>query len=172
MKKIFFVAAFAFAGLTMVSCSSDDSSPVVTTDSPPIPDTDTPNPETDTPDPVSLMVGTWKATTLSYSFTIPGQEEQTHQFPFDHASIKGGCATDYLTVEEGTVVNLKQNNKNEEGNCVDVNIAGTWTEDAISITGETQPREVISFNQTELVLKYEMTFNGRSTAVTVQYTRQ
>lgn len=174
MKRLFIVAAFLMSGAAFVSCSSDDSTVSVEVPvTPPTSDTVTPEPEPEPePEPTSNMVGVWKAETLSYSFTIPGQPEQTHEFPFDHASLKQGCGTDYLTVLQGTTVSLKQNNKNTAGACEDVTLGGTWTESSITISGESEPREVISVNANQLVLKYSMTYSGRTTDVNVTYSKQ
>jgi len=158
MRKIFFVAALAFAGLNFVACGSDDSS---------APTTDNPNPQ-----PENALIGTWKATNLSYSFTIPGQDEQKHEFAFDDVRLKQGCATDYLTIAKEATASLKENNKNEAGACVDVVHPATWTDTTVTVHGETKARQVVSVSKTELVLKYEMTFNNRSTDVNVKYVKQ
>lgn len=170
MKRLFIISAFLMSGAAIISCSSDDSTVSVEVPvTPPTSDTVTPEPE---PQPISKMVGVWRAETLSYSFTIPGQPEQTHEFPFDHASLKQGCGTDYLTVLQGTTVSLKQNNKNTAGACEDVLLGGTWTETSITISGESAPREVVSVNANQLVLKYSMTYSGRTTDVNVTYSKQ
>ena len=170
MKRLFIISVFLMSGAAIISCSNDDSTINVEVPvTPPTTDTVTPEPE---PQPISKMVGVWKAETLSYSFTIPGQPEQTHEFPFDHASLKQGCGTDYLTILQGTTVSLKQNNKNTAGACEDVTLGGTWTESSITINGESAPREVISVNANQLVLKYSMTYSGRTTDVNVTYSKQ
>lgn len=113
------------------------------------------------------LEGTWKAETLSYN--IPGIHSGS--FDFNDPYIKHGCATDYLTISENGVAQLKENNKNGE-NCEDEISSGTWTEEAITISGETSPRQVSSLNNNQLILIYPYTMMGHTTDVTVTYSRQ
>ncbi len=113
------------------------------------------------------LEGTWKAETLSYD--IPGVHSGS--FPFNDPYIKQGCATDYLTISAGGIAELKENNKNGE-DCEDEILSGTWTEETVTISGETTPRQISSISNEELVLIYPFTFMGQQTDVTVTYSRQ
>lgn len=154
-KNLLAVFVLATAGF-FTSCSSDDDKKTPVTEEP------TPN----------ILEGTWKAETLSYTFTIPGQEPTTMTHPYDHQSIKQGCLTDYLTIKTNAAVELKENNKVGE-NCEDQIKNGTWTESTITITGENVPREITSVSSDELLLTYPYSMPGRpETNVTIKYSRQ
>ncbi len=145
-RNLLAVFLLATAGF-FSSCSDDDNnSPTVT-----------PN----------LLEGTWKAETLSYD--IPGVHSGT--FDFDDPMMKQGCATDFLTIKSGGIAELTENNKVDE-NCIDEVIDGTWTEETITIVGETAPRQISSVNNNELILVYPFTWFGQTTDITVTYSRQ
>ena len=144
MRKIVLASALVMAGLGFVACDSDDNS-----------------------GDQNQMIGTWEATDLSY--TMP--DGNSHTWPFDHPSIKQGCATDYLTLSGNNNASLKENNK-EGDDCVDVTITGTWNDETVTINGEEEPRRVIDVTETTLTLEYPFTFGQFSTDVTVTYTRQ
>lgn len=114
-----------------------------------------------------VLEGIWKAETLSYD--IPNVHSGS--YPFDHPMMKQGCATDYLTISENGVAELKENNKNGE-NCEDEILSGTWTEETVTISGEETPRQISSVNSEELILVYPYTMMGHTTDVTVTYSRQ
>lgn len=148
-KKVLFASAVVVAGLGFTACSSDDDN----------------NPVID----ANLRVGEWKAVELSYSFTIPGGEPQTHTFPF--STITNGCDVDELELRANNSVDLETESKVGEV-CTEAHIAGTWTDTAITVQGEETPREVVSVTASELVLKYMMEYgNYGTTEVTVKYTR-
>ena len=149
MKKKSLLAVFLLttAGF-FYSCNSDDS-----------------NPPSESP---NLLEGTWKAETLSYD--IPGVHSGT--YPFDHQMMKQGCATDYLTIKPDGIAELKENNKNDQGDCEDEILSGTWTEQIITISEEETPRQISSVNNEELILIYSYTMMGHTTDVTVKYSRQ
>lgn len=148
-RKILFASACVIAGLGFTACSSDDDN----------------NPTLET----NLLVGDWKATELSYTFTIPGGEPQTHTFPF--SQITDGCDVDELELRANNSADLETENKVDEV-CVESHTAGTWNDTSVTIEGEEAAREVISVDATKLVLKYMMNYgNYGSTAVTVSYSR-
>ncbi|WP_277633060.1 hypothetical protein [Avrilella dinanensis] len=144
MRKIVLASALVMAGLGFVACDSDDNS-----------------------GDQNQMIGTWEATDLSY--TMP--DGNSHTWPFDHPSIKQGCATDYLTLSGNNNASLKENNK-EGDDCVDVTITGTWNDETVTINGEEEPRRVIDVTETTLTLEYPYSFMGFETDITVTYTRQ
>lgn len=147
MKKLVLASAIVLGSLGFVACDSDDNS-----------GEQTPN----------ILEGTWEADELSY--TMP--DGQSHTWAFDHESIKQGCATDYLTILANNSASLTENNMDDTGNCVDVVIDGTWTEDTVTIEGETEPRTIIEVTETTLTLEYPFSFGQFETDVTVTYNRQ
>lgn len=149
MKKKNLLATFLLATAGFFSsCNDDDNSPAPIVEDP------------------HILEGTWKAETLSYQVG-----PSTHEWDFDHPSIKQGCATDYLTIASNGTAELTENNKNGE-NCEDEILSGTWTEEVVTIEGEASPRQIISADETTLILVYPMTFGPNSTDVTVTYSRQ
>lgn len=145
MRKIVLASALVMAGLGFVACDSDDNS-----------------------GDQNQMVGTWEATDLSY--TMP--DGNSHTWPFDHPSIKQGCATDYLTLSGNNNASLTENNKNDADECIDSVIDGVWNDETVTINGEEEPRRVIDVNETTLTLEYPYSFMGFETDITVTYTRQ
>ncbi len=142
MKKIIF--ASILAGMVFTSCSSDDDSGNGNN---------------------SPMVGDWKAVDITY--TIPGMGD--HTVPFN--AITQGCDVDELDLNANNSANLETEAKNGEV-CVETNTAGTWNDTTVSINGETEPRQVISVSNTELVLKYEMEYQPYGTTlVSVKYVK-
>lgn len=142
MRKVFVLATLAVASLGFTACNSDD-------------DNTTTNP----------MIGEWKAQTLSYVRPDNGQT-MTHDFSL----ITGGCDVDELELRQNNTADLEREGKIDEV-CVESHTAGTWNENSVTIEGETAPREVISVSATELVLKYNMTWQFGNTDVTVKYTK-
>lgn len=142
MRKIVF-ASF-LAGMVITSCNSDDDS-----------GNGNNNP----------MVGDWKATEITY--TIPGMGDHTVAF----SSITQGCDVDELELKANNTVELETEAK-VDGLCVEFTITGTWNEDTVTVNGETEPRQVESVNNSELVLKYEMTYpQYGTTMVSVKYVK-
>lgn len=115
-------------------------------------------------DDTNPLVGRWEADTLSYS--VAGH---SGTYPFNHEIFKKGCATDYITLRENKTVELKENNKNESGECADVLYEGTWNDQSINIKDAN--RAIQSINGDQLTLVYSLTFMGASTDVTVVYKR-
>jgi hypothetical protein len=113
---------------------------------------------------VNPLVGEWKAELLSYTM---GGHTGTH--PFNHEYFKQGCGTDYITLTNAKTVKLKENNKVEQ-ECVDQESTGTWTDEKINVKGA--DRQIVSVDDTKLVLIYDLFFNGATLPVTVEYSRQ
>lgn len=142
MKKIL-LASF-LVGMVFTSCSSDDDS-----------GSSNNNPR----------VGDWKATEITY--TIPGMGDHTVAF----SSITQGCDVDELFLKANNTVELETEAKTNEV-CVESIITGTWNDTTVSINGESEPRQVISVTNTELVLRYEMTYpQYGTTMVSVKYVK-
>ncbi len=142
MKKIVF-ASF-LAGMLITSCSSDDDS-----------GNGNNNP----------MVGDWKATEITY--TIPGMGDHTVAF----SSITQGCDVDELGLKANNTVELETEAKINEV-CVESTTTGTWNDTTVNINGETETRQVISVSNTELVLRYEMTYpQYGTTMISVKYVK-
>jgi len=115
----------------------------------------------------SAMLGDWKA--VEFTYQIPDSDE-THTFPFN--MITNGCDVDELDLEANNTADLETEAKVNE-TCVESHTTGTWNETSVTINGEENPREVISVTNTELKLKYVMTYeNFGTTEVTVKYTKQ
>lgn len=134
-------------GTLFTACSKDDDN------------------KTPTVDPtVDPLVGVWKAETLSYSM-----ESHSGTYPYDHQIFKGGCTTDFITINANNTVVLKENNKVEE-ECVDQESTGTWSAEKINV--KDADRQIISVDDTKLVLVYDLFFMGQTLAVTVEYSRQ
>lgn len=142
MKKIFLVPVLIMGGLGIFSCNSDDDSGS---------------------DNNSPMVGEWKAVDLTYE--IPGMGSHTVLF----SQITNGCDVDELELRADNSVDL-ETESNVDGVCEESHTAGTWNETSVTISGEENPREVVSVTNTELQLKYVMTYaNYGTTEVTVRY---
>jgi len=160
-KKNLFVMLFMLATAVFYSCGSDDSSNNNGNND------DNPIVDDNTPGQPHLMEGTWEAEEITLTL---GDTSQS--MPFDHILIKGGCATDYLTIKASSVAELLENNKNDADDCVDELATGTWSETTVTVKGVA--REVISYNDTELVLKYLVYVEqyGGEFDSTVTYLRQ
>lgn len=156
-KKNLFMVLFVLATAMFYSCGSDDSSNNNGNND------DNPTTDDNTPGVPHMMEGIWKAETFSYMVL-----EDT--YTFDFTMIKGGCATDYLTISAAGVASLTENNKNEENDCVDIVKTGSWTEQTVTISGGA--REVVSYNETTLKLKYPYNWGGQQADITVEYSRQ
>ena len=144
-KKVLFASAILVAGLGFTACSSDDDN------NPPV--------------EANPLVGEWKAETVSYVRPDNG-ETMTH----DYNMITFGCDVDVLTLFADNTSDLEVYDKVEE-DCVENHKSGTWNDEAVTVEGEEAPREVISVNDSELELKYEMTYGYGTTVVTVKYSR-
>ena len=160
-KKNLFVMLFMLATAVFYSCGSDDSSNNNGNND------DNPIVDDNTPGQPHLMEGTWEAEEITLTL---GDTSQS--MPFDHILIKGGCATDYLTIKASSVAELLENNKNDADDCVDELATGTWSETQVNVKGET--REVISVSDTELILEYPYVFQigGDTYTAKVKYLRQ
>ncbi len=144
MKKIFLASALFIGGLAFFSCSSDDDS-----------GTGSNNP----------MVGEWTAVNITYE--IPGMG--THTVPF--SAITDGCDVDELELKADNSADLETEAK-VDGVCVESHSAGTWNDNSVTITGEENPRSVVSVSNSELQLKYVMTYEGYGTTeVVVSYSK-
>lgn len=106
MKKIkALMFAFVLAGMTVVSCSSDDSS-----------------------GPAPTIEGKWNQVKTTVKVTNGG----TSTIPYD--SNESGCEKDYLEFLEGGVFNDAVFNKSGGGDCQETKYAGTWTKTDSSLT--------------------------------------
>lgn len=146
MKKLFFASALILTGLGITACSSDDDSSggsVVT------------NP----------MIGEWEAVELSY--IMPGSDT-SHTFPF--TAITAGCDVDEIVLTSNFASKLDVETK-EEGVCIEKTYVGSWDNEKITFDGM-NTKYVVSSSETELVLRYEMTYSTYGDLeVTVKYTK-
>jgi len=112
----------------------------------------------------SPLIGKWQASSLSY--TYPGGTN-THDF----SAIKDGCAVDVIEFQSDKVT-LTEEQKVED-KCTKSTHSGVYTDKIVSMADEDLPRQIISVNSTELVLKYSMEYPkfGR-TDVEVKYIRK
>ncbi|WP_430612864.1 hypothetical protein [Flavobacterium sp. JP2137] len=142
MKKLIYLSTLALAALTINSCSSDDDS--------------TKNP----------LVGTWEATTLSYTYV----EGMTNTHPF--SQITAGCAVDVIELTEQHVGTVKAEEKVEQ-NCQATTAVATWSDSSIQVVGEATERAILAVDDKQMTLKYLMTYPKFGTIdVIVVYTRK
>lgn len=161
-KKNLFAVLFVLAAAVFTACGSDDSGSGSNNNGN---NDDNPTVDDNTPSNPHLMEGEWKAET--FTFEILGTTYGPENF-----TVIDGCATDYLTILSAGVVELAENNKNAENECVDTTKTGSWTEQTVTISGEDSPREVISVNETTLTLQYTVTWAGVEQPIVLEYSRQ
>lgn len=147
---------FMLATAVFYSCGSDDSSNNNGNND------DNPT-DDNTPGVPHLMEGTWKAETFDYVVN-------EISYTLDFTALTNGCPTDYLTIKASSVADLEENKKNTENVCEDVITTGSWTEQTVTISGAA--RQVVSVDDTELVLKYSDNSGNNLGEITVTYSRQ
>lgn len=144
MKKFFVASIVGLSSLGFIACSSDDDS---------------------TPTNNDPMVGSWKATDLTYTVPVIG----THTVPF--SATTDGCDVDELELKANNTIDLERESKVNEV-CTETHTGGSWNATTVTVEGETEPREVVSATPNAIELKYEMTFGTYGTTyVTVKYVR-
>lgn len=159
-KKNLFMVLFVLATAMFYSCGSDDSSNNNGNND------DNPATDDNTPGVPHIMEGNWKTTEFTYEVPGTGQIVGPNAF----YTWQECAADDYLTIKAAGVADLKENKKNNDNVCEDVVTNGTWTEQAVTISGVS--REVISVDDSTLVLKYLTNMLGADILVTVEYSRQ
>lgn len=160
-KKNLFAVLFVLAAAVFTACGSDDSGSGSNNNGN---NDDNPTVDDNTPSNPHLMEGEWKAETI---YWVVGGNTQELPFTF----LTNGCEVDYLTIKASAIAELKENKlvTTENGtNCEDVITNGTWTEQTVTISGVA--REVISFDETTLQLKYYHPLVSQD--ITVEYSRQ
>jgi len=147
MKKIskLFVSALILM-FVFTSCTKDDSGPV----------------------DLSYLSGKWlfnKSTATSSGFTIP--------YSTEYIKNEDGCSKDYIEFISGGVVKFGDYTTG----CAFVEKTGTWTENAntitITVTGSSLNGtfKVASLSATELILKIDGTYGGKSGTFTMYFTK-
>lgn len=158
-KKLLMVL-FVLATAVFYSCGSDDSSNNNGNND------DNPTTDDNTPGVPHIMEGNWKTTEFTYEVTGTGQIVG----PYAFSTWQECTADDYLIIKASEIAELTETKKNTTDDCEDVTTNGTWTEQAVTISGVS--REVISVDDSTLVLKYLTNMLGADISVTVEYSRQ
>jgi hypothetical protein len=145
MKKLSILFVLIL-GAAFSSCTKDDSGPV----------------------DMTYLSGKWlfnKSTATSSGFTIP--------YSTDYIKNEEGCSKDYIEFISGGVVK----SGDYTTGCTFVEKTGTWTESGntitIAVTGSSLNGtfKVASLSATELILKIDGTYSGKSGTFTMYFTK-
>lgn len=148
MKKIkALMFAFVLAGMTVVSCSSDDSS-----------------------GPAPTIEGKWNQ--VKTVTKIQNGSSDTDKYTGNEI----GCDKDYLEFATGTVFNDVVFNKNGGGECLESKTPGTWSkndkvlviEDAGFLSGT---YEVVKLSSNDLQIASTLQGGGNSITTTIYLTK-
>lgn len=147
MKKLSILFVFVLAvGTFFTSCTKDISGPV----------------------DVNFIEGKWnfnKSTVSSSGFTLP--------YTTDYFRNEDGCNKDYIEILNGGVVKYG----NYPANCILEQRNGTWslsgTNLIIAVTGSSfnGTFEIASLSATELILKIDGTYEGKSGTLNLYFTK-
>ena len=147
MKKIGVLFGFALIlGIFFTSCTKDDSGPV----------------------DMNFIEGKWnfnKSTASSSGFTIP--------YSTNYIKNEDGCNKDYIEIVSGGIVKFGDYTTA----CAFEEKAGSWTQSGntiiISVTGTSfnGTFDVASLSATELILKINGTYNGKSGTFNLYFTK-
>lgn len=145
-KSIILFLITLILGTVFTSCTKDDSGPV----------------------DMNFIEGKWnfnKSTATSSGFTIP--------YSTDYFKNEDGCSKDYVDIKSGGIVKYG----NYSLNCVFEERDGTWTQSGntitISVTGSSfnGTFDVASLSATELILKIDGTYAGKSGTFNLYFTK-
>lgn len=117
---------------------------------------------------MDYLVGKWnfnKSTASSSGFTIP--------YTTDYLKNEDGCTKDYIEFIAGGIVKFGD----YKPNCVFEEKIGTWSQNGnsiiINVVGSTfnGTFDVASLSATELILKIDGTYNGKSGTLNLYFTK-